>query len=475
MDTKPNKCAVLSQLNDEINHIWPELQHLFYNLHVVSNSKIDEIIVRKEDEDKVLDIESLAVPTFPQPILHVIHQAWQIFDHRIRTNHPLFFGFAPSTAMELSWLGDSIVSAFNAHVGGRVAGSGPCAIENALIQWLASKVGFPLPAGGIFVSGGSVANLSAMVVARDHLLPYRDFSRGMIYASDQAHNSVSKAARILGFPKDILRIIPSDSSFRMHVATLKSMIIADRRKGMIPFLIFATFGTTHTGAIDPIADIAEVARDEGLWLHVDGAYGASAALLDTRPGLTDELQHAHSLSWDAHKWLFQTYGCGILLIKNISLLAASFAVCESGIINHAGRIFDKDCEFWDLGFELTRPSRAMRLWFTMRVLGTKRISQIIEYGLSAAEMVETMLRQFSNWAILSPASLAILCFRYQLVNRNEQQLNKINSEISKKLISDNVAGIFTIQLQGKIAMRMCCITTFRMPKEELGNLIISND
>ncbi|RHZ58378.1 pyridoxal phosphate-dependent decarboxylase family protein [Aspergillus thermomutatus] len=315
LGTHSSQCLVPSDLNAEIDAIWPELQRVFCDLRAISSPGTEETIVNDEDQDEVSRIEALAAPTSPKPILQVIHQAWEIFDRRIRTNHPLFVGFIPFTAMQLSWLGDTIVSAFNAHVGGRVAGSGPCAIERALIEWLASRIGLPPSAGGIFVSGGSVANLSAMVVARDDLLTHEDFSRGIIYTSDQAHYSVSKAARIIGFPRDRLRTIPSDSSFRMHVSTLKTMITEERKKGMIPFLVLATFGSTNTGTIDPIAELAEVARNERLWLHVDGAYGASAALLRTRPGLADDLRHAHSLSWDAHKWLFQTYGFGMLFVK----------------------------------------------------------------------------------------------------------------------------------------------------------------
>ena len=299
----------------------------------------------------------------------VLHVAREIFHRRLRNDHPRFFGFIPSPASDFSWLGEVLNSAYNTHAGSWLQSSGPSAVEKSLVQWMAGDVvGFPESAGGLFVSGGSMANLSALMVARDQRLAFEDRPKAVVYMSEQTHSSVDKGLRILGFHDSQTRKIPCDSRFRMDVSLLKPTIVADRAAGKIPFLIVANCGTTNTGSVDLIDELSAITRSEGLWLHADGAYGASLLLCKPRRNLLRGAELCDSLSWDAHKWLFQTFGCGMVLGRDRRQLVEGFRVGGEYIVDaiEGGETFPN---FWSYGPVLTRPARAMKLWFSFQLLG----------------------------------------------------------------------------------------------------------
>jgi glutamate/tyrosine decarboxylase-like PLP-dependent enzyme len=462
--------APICDVHVEIDAHWPYIQNILHDLRRVSDPGVDEPISKGTNNDDWEELTSLAIPqTTAQPLTKVVQEAYHIFDHRMRTNHPTFFSFIPSNSTELSWLGDILVSAFNAHTGGRIASAGPCGVETALVGWLASKINFPSTAGGLFVSGGSMANLMAMTIARDQVLPRGAHSRGVIYVGDQVHYSISKAARVLGFGEDQVRQVKCNASFQTMPQDLQRQIRRDKQTGLIPFLVVATFGCTETGAIDPIDEISKIVSGEGLWLHVDGAFGASVALSSSRQEVASVLGLAHSVSWDAHKWLFQTYGCGMLLVHDKNKLVSSFH-SKADIIDREGRLEPDIGEFWDFGIELTRPSRAMRLWFTFRVLGEERIGTWIDHGPDLTETIQSCLEERPCWEIVSRASLGILNFRYNPGGMTEEALAKVNEQIRQAMLASNTAAFMTTKLQGKVALRICCITT-HLAREHAVNLV----
>ncbi|KAF9885001.1 hypothetical protein FE257_000824 [Aspergillus nanangensis] len=460
------------ELTAEIDDQWSNIQQVIEGLREVSKPEPDEPLDQRANDYDRASLRSLATPTVtPQPLMQVIQEAYYIFNYRMRTNHPHFFSFIPSNSTDLSWLGDMIVSAFNAHLGGTVASAGPCAVETALVEWLAAKVGFgptkinPTKAGGLFVSGGSVANLIAFIVARDQKLRVHDRTRGVIYVGDQAHYSLRKAARIVGFGADQIHCVQSNSQFQMDPEDLQRQVEIDRQYGRVPFLIVASFGCTETGAVDPIETLARIAREQGAWLHVDGAYGASAALASENSAEAKKMGVADSVSWDAHKWLMQTYGCGMILVRDKSTLTSSFYVKGDNVVDRAGRVRDT-AEFWDLGIELTRPARAISFWFTLRVLGEERIGRMIDQGIELTQAFQSLIEQRRNWEIVAPASLAIINFRYNPGHRSEEQLATLNELISKELLAGNMAALMTTRLRGKLALRICCINT-RLTGEDM--------
>lgn len=405
--------------------------------------------------------EDLAIPgRSPVDIDTLLDAARVVFKHRVRMDHPRFFGFIPSPASDASWLGEILNSAYNTHAGSWMQSSGPSAVEMQLLKWMASDiVGFPSPtAGGCFVSGGSMANLTALTVARDQKLPrFEDRPLAVIYLSQQTHSSVAKGLKVLGFHDNQIRRVACDSSFRLDVGELQNAIAEDRKSNKIPFLVVGSCGTTNTGAIDPLTKLADLADKEGLWLHVDGAYGASALLSRSRRSLFEGLERCDSLSWDAHKWLFQTYGCGMVLVRDRKTLTSSFSV-SAEYVQDAMETEETLPNFWNYGIELTRPARAMKLWFSLQLEGLDKIERDIEHGIRLAEVAEQALGDLPDWEVSSPAQLGILCFRYRPTQESEPaDLDAVNQRISRTAIEENLAAPLTTRLKGALVLRICSI------------------
>ncbi|RSL47281.1 hypothetical protein CEP53_009994 [Fusarium sp. AF-6] len=411
-------------------------------------------------------LKELSTPGQPNDIDKAIRDAFTISDFRLRMNNPRFFGFVPNPVSPLSWIGDCLSSAFNSFAGSKLQGSGVAVVEQTLLQWLAGRVGLPDTAGGVFVSGGSMANMTAMVLARDCILPAGQEGLGVAYLSDQTHHSVAKALRIIGIKRGQIRVVPSNGSFQIQAAALKEAIQTDRKAGLIPFVIIGTSGTTNTGSVDDLAALAHIRDEEGIWLHIDGAYGASASLAATRSDAVSGLGLADSISWDAHKWLFQTYSCSLILVRDKINLAKVFT--NDGDYLRDALDDEEIPNFWNFGMELTRPSRAMKLWFTLRVLGVERLGLMIDHGFSLAEIAQEEMQKLANWEVTSAASMAIVTFRYAPPGRTDEELDKLNTVISRKLVEGNIAGILTTKLRGRVVLRICSISPLLSGDEMVG-------
>ncbi|KAL3469482.1 L-2,4-diaminobutyrate decarboxylase [Aspergillus californicus] len=412
-------------------------------------------IVRTLDAAGTKEMQEAFLPReSPHDVASVIQETIDIFDNHMRLTHPHCFCYVPSCPSPLAWLGDLFTSLYNVNAVSWDVSSGPSAMEQAMIRWLAHQVGLPPSATGCFVSGGSMANLSAVVAARDKLLPPLRRPEGTIYVSDQTHISIKKCLHIIGFHEHQVRVIPTDQAFRMDIAILQRTIAADRQCGRLPFLLVASCGTTNTGSIDPLHALADVAKEEGLWLHVDGAYGASIALSDKHCHLVNGIGRADSISWDGHKWLFQTYGCGIVLTRDSTSLATSFAV-DAEYINSTtphGAV-----NFYNFGPELSRPARAIPLWFTLRVLGRRKMGEMIDHGFLLARTVEDEIRRYAHWLILAPVTASIVVFQYSPPGLKDNELDDLNLAISSRLLTENVASIFTTKVRGRVALRLCAM------------------
>ncbi|GLA33234.1 hypothetical protein AnigIFM63309_000057 [Aspergillus niger] len=438
-----------------------EVQSLLRRLLEIDMSHASSSIVRHLDAEGIKTTESMATPGEPQELPTAIDEAIHIFQHSMQLNHPSSFAYIPACPSPLAWLGDLLTSFFNANTAIWDLSSGPSTIEQGLIRWLASEIGMPSTAGGCFVSGGSMANLACIVAARDKMLPPCRRADGVIYISDQTHLSVAKSLRIAGFFNDQIRVVPSDSKLRMDVASLREAILRDRQQGCIPFLVVGSCGTTNTGSIDPLNDLADIAQSENLWFHVDGAYAATIALSVTHRGLVYGLGRADSLTWDAHKWLFQTFGSGMVFVRRARDLENSFAVEGEYIRSFAPK---ETTNFYNMSPELSRPARAMSLWLTMRVLGRQRISDMIDHGILLARSAEDELRRYPMWQIVSPATAGILVFRYMQVDLGEDELDVLNLKISARLLTENVAAILTTKIHGRVVLRMCTMNPNVQPE-----------
>ena len=378
----------------------------------------------------------------------------RVFQECRYTSHPRFFAFVPGPGNFVSVMADALMSGYNAFAGTWVESAGPAKVELATIDWLRKQAGMPDTSGGLFVSGGSQANLAAMVTARHKKLGKmtRD---AVIFCSDQTHSSVDRAARILGFADDQVIKIPSDDSFRMDVANLKEAVKKAKIDGRMPFCVIANAGTTNCGAIDPLPEIADLCEKENLWLHVDGAYGAPVVLTERGKKLLEGIDRVDSLTLDPHKWLFQPFEIGCIIVKNSSDLKDTFHILPEYLqdTEQSGN----EINLCDYGTQLTRNFRALKLWMSLRTFGIQAFREAIEKGLELSEYTESVIRRYPELEIVTPAQMAILTFRYHTSGFDEEELDQINRGIVKLQWEDGSSMISSTRLNGRTVLRMCTI------------------
>jgi len=386
-------------------------------------------------------------------------------------SHPKSYSFVPGPSNYISTLADTLATGFNIFSGGWAASPAAAELEIVTMNWLLKIFNFPVKqGGGIFTSGGSMANLTALVTAR-RIKCGDDFSKAIIYMSDQAHSSNIKAIRVLGFKKSQIRILPTDLDFKISINKLKNAIAKDRLEGLQPFCFIASAGTTNTGTVDPLCDIADICEEENLWFHVDGAYGGAAILSEKGKKSLKGIERADSLTVDPHKWFYQPYEIGCLLVKNAEWLSATFSEKPEYLRDIEGN--ESEINFYDYGIQLTRRFRALKFYMSIKTYGLNTFKEAVTYNINLAERTEKMLRKSKKWEIISPATLAVINFRYNPIglNLSEKELDDLNQEISKRIVASREALLVTTILNGQVVLRMCLInpkTTIDDIKETLS-------
>ena len=385
-------------------------------------------------------------------------------------SHPKAFSFVPGPSNFISTMADSLATGFNIFSGGWMVSPAAAELEIVTMNWLLKMYNFPVEkGGGIFTSGGSMANLTALATAR-RLKCGDDFSKAVIYLSDQAHSSNIKAIRVLGFKKEQIRILPTDIEFRISINKLKNAIAKDRLEGLQPFCYIASAGTTNTGTVDPLNDIADICEEENLWFHIDGAYGGAAILSEKGAKALRGIERADSLTVDPHKWFYQPYEIGCLLVKDSSWLSNTFSEKPEYLRDIEGN--ESEINFYDYGIQLTRRFRALKFYMSIKTYGLNVFKEAVSYNIQLADDVEKMLRKSRNWEIISPATLAVINFRYNPIglNLSEKELDELNQKISQRIMDSREALLVTTILNKQVVLRMCLInpkTTMEDIKETL--------
>jgi glutamate/tyrosine decarboxylase-like PLP-dependent enzyme len=377
-----------------------------------------------------------------------------VWSNMMHLDHPRFFAFVPSPSNFVSAMAGALVAGLNPFAGTWLEASGPTQIELVTADWLRQLIGFPETAGGHFVTGGSAANLTALAVAR-HVKLDDQSENGVIYFSDQTHSSIERALKLLGFARVQMRKLKSDEQYRLPVHELQQAIRQDRAAGKRPFCVVANAGTTNTGTVDPLPRLAELCMHEGLWLHVDGAYGAAAILSNTGRSLLAGLELADSLSLDPHKWLFQPYEIGCVLVRNAAFLKQTFHLLPE-YLEDTSRA-EEEVNFYEQGIQLTRSFRALKLWLSLKVFGVAAFRAAVERGISLAELAEQTLRQSSCWEVASPAQLGIVAFRFVGEGISADELNTLNQRLIERTIQDGFAFVSSTILKGRTVLRLCTI------------------
>ena len=385
------------------------------------------------------------IPADPHELL--IRLQRDVFPNNLHVDHPRFFAFVPGPNNFISAMADALASGFNVFNGTWFGGSAAAALELEVIRWFCQWCELPAAAGGLFVSGGSVANMTGLLAARHALLQDR-IEGATVYFSDQTHSSVERALRIIGFAPGQMRILPADREFRLPVDAVASAIAADRAAGLRPFCIIANAGTTNTGAVDPLTELSELCVQEKMWLHADGAFGAAAILSDRGRIALRGLECADSISLDPHKWLFQSFECGCVLVRDVAHLKAAFQIMPDYLrdVHRA----TEEVHFCDYGIQLTRSFRALKVWLSFQTFGLNAFRGAIDRGFELADYAEEQLRARSGWQILSPARMATVCFRFG-------QDDALQTRLVEKMMLDGYALLTSTRLRDAVALRLCTI------------------
>lgn len=433
-----------------------EIKHFVHDFCLDKHDIHTQQVIWEAPEGQMDKVKAWDIPKDGRNAKEVVEKMMlDVYQYRGDSNHPRFFGFVPGPASSISWLGDIMTSAYNIHAGGSKLAPMVNCIEQTLLRWLCDQVGFGAQAGGVFVSGGSMANITALTAARDNKLDDETLHLGVAYISDQTHSSVAKGLRIIGIPNKRIRKIPTNPDFTIRTDLLEEQIQKDSKDGLIPFVIIGTAGTTNTGSIDPLKKLSAIAKRYQMWFHIDGAYGASILLSPKYKHLLEGAELADSISWDAHKWLYQTYGCAMVLVNDVQHLFHSFHVNPEYLKDIEGDL--EHINTWDIGMELTRPARGLKLWLTLQILGTDLIGSAIEHGFQLADWAEEAVRELPDWEIVSPSQLAMVNFRFAPKGLSKEQTDTLNEQISKKILDNGYAAVFTTVLHGQTVLRICAL------------------
>jgi aromatic-L-amino-acid/L-tryptophan decarboxylase len=435
--------------------------------------------------EDVTALFDFALPREGAPLETLFADCENIINASRHNGHPRFFGYVASPATPAGAYADLIASALNANVTAWRSAPAATEIETTVVRWLGSLVGFDDDAHGLLTSGGSMANLTALLIAQRSRTQTNTSRAGLwheapmtIYASDQIHLSIAKGADILGFGRDQVKIVKTDERLKLDVRDLREQVAGDREKGLRPFCVVASAGTTSTGAIDPLGDVALVATENDLWFHIDGAYGAFGAMAPQCRHRFAGIDLADSLSLDPHKWLYTPIDCGCVLFRDPEAARRAFST-DADYIKVQEQSEAESFAFWDFGMELSRRFRALKIWMTLRHYGATRIAAAIEHDISLARHMAARVEAADDFELLAPVELSICCFRYlpanlraQLERADDAERSAINSDLDEL----NARIMHTVQRGGRaylssaiindrFALRACIINFRTEPSD----------
>ncbi|HVM94500.1 MAG TPA: pyridoxal-dependent decarboxylase [Terriglobales bacterium] len=376
-----------------------------------------------------------------------------------RAQNGRFFGYVQGPGEPVAALGDLVASILNQNMTAWRSSPAGITIERTVVRWLAEAVGCR-GFFGTLTGGGSAANLMGLTMAREAKTPANERGlyaapAGAIYASGQVHMAVPKAVAMIGIGRQNLRTVPCDASYRMIPSKLEQAIKEDKKRGVVPIAVVASAGTVNTGAVDPLREVAEVAHAHGSWLHVDGAYGALAAI--AVPEKFDGLAMADSVSLDPHKWLYQPLDCGCLLYPDLDLARQAFKYTG----DYAKQLSNDPIEgfaFFEESIELSRRCRALKLWLSLRYHGLASFRTAIARDLAHAKRLADLVTGRRELELLASPELSVLCFRY-LINKDAQddERNRFNMALLKRLIARGRVYLSNATMHGKFYLRACMV------------------
>jgi glutamate/tyrosine decarboxylase-like PLP-dependent enzyme len=403
----------------------------------------------------------------------------QVMPFPMGNSHPRFYGFINATADPVGIFADFLASSMNPNCwGGDHAATH---VEQSAMRWLSQMLGFPAEAEGILVSGGSMANFTALSVARRAMTPGNVREDGLagpgrprltVYASDQVHHCVDKAVDLLGIGTQQLRKIPSEADFRIPLEALEAAIAADRSEGFLPAIVVGNAGTVNTGAIDPLDRLADLCAREKVWFHVDGAYGALATIVPALHPLFAGMERADSIAADPHKWMYVPYEAGATLVRQPGRFSATFRRFPEYLAQDPESPFPGPAWFAERGVELSRGFKALKVWMGLKVHGRKAYAAQIENDVRLARFLAAEVDRRPDFERLAEPVLSIANFRYRPRDRHlaDAELDRLNRRIINRLVAGGAFFLAPTILKGRTALRVS-ITNFRTREEDLLALL----
>jgi aromatic-L-amino-acid/L-tryptophan decarboxylase len=412
----------------------------------------------------------------------LIEQASKLlFEHSLFNGHPRFWGWITSSAAPIGALGDFLAAVVNPNVGAYTLSPVATEIERQTVQWIAEMVGYDPRCGGLLVSGGNMANLVAFAVARTAKTPWKVQEKGIaggkgrrlvVYVSKETHTWVLKAADLFGLGTSAIRWVSVDGQLRMKADELKKAIKSDLRKGLVPFLVIGTAGTVQTGAVDPLPELASICREFKLWFHVDGAYGAMAAVLPDAPPEIKGMARADSIAVDPHKWLYAPLEVGCVLVRKGRLLRRTFS--HHPAYYRFGVEGDEPINYYEYGMQNSRGFRALKVWLALRQVGLKGYRKMIGEDVRLSREMYRLIEKHDELEPLTQ-NLSITTFRYVPrgltpgTKKTEEYLNRLNTELLERLQSEGEVFLSNAVIDGKFALRSC-IVNFRTSRADVERL-----
>ena len=394
-----------------------------------------------------------------------------VFPYAAREPHPGFIAYVPSCPTFPAVLGDWLATGFNFFAGVWPVAAGPNALELTVLDWFRDWLGMPTGTGGLLTSGGSNATFTAVLAAR-HQAVGEDaarIARLVIYTSDQAHSSVVRAGWLAGLPRAHIRLLPTDAEFRMRSDELRNAIARDRSSGLIPLAVIASAGTTNTGAVDPLRAIADICERERIWFHIDAAYGGFAILTERGRSLLEGIELADTVTLDPHKWLFVPFECGSLLAREPARLKEAFQIMPEylqDVQENGERV-----NFADYGEQLTRYSRALKVWMSVSYFGVAALRRAMDHAMDLALYAEQLVRLEATLEVLAPAQFGVLCFRAHPAGVNDSAaLDAFNESVNAKVNAGGEYFISSTRLHGVFSLRIC-ILGFRTTEKEIEGVV----
>ena len=380
--------------------------------------------------------------------------AREVLPFATRLDHPRSFAFVPSSPTWPGVLADYLASGYHINACTWLVASGPSKLELVVIDWFRQWVGYPAGAGGLFTSGGSAATLNAFVAAREAA---GNPERGVAYMSNQSHSVLDRAAMIIGIRPDRIRRLPADEQSGLDLDALRDAVRGDRAAGLHPLVVCGNAGAASTGTIDSLPEIADFCAAEGIWLHVDAAYGGFATVTEEGKALLRGIERADSIGLDAHKWFFQPYEAGCLLVRDARSLETPFGLRHDVLQD---TLWGKNHpNFADRGLQLSRSFRALKVWMTVQTFGMAALREAVANGMELAARADGYVRDSPDLELLNPASLGILCFRARPRGApgDEAALEAVNRKVLARVFWGGEAILSSTQVAGSFSLRLCII------------------